>query len=405
MQPVTNIRQVVVLGAGYAGLKVVLQLSAACRRRKTPLEITLIDRSRHHQLVTLLHQSATEALPADRARLPLAHLVDGARVRLLQRQVVAIDAAARVVLTDEEAVPFDRLVIALGSETRFPDVPGSRHALPLRWWPDAEKLRQHVRQQFQLAAHCESADQRRQRLRIVVAGGGFTGCQLVGELCHWVTELADQYRVPIQDVHLVLTESQPRLLAGWEPRYGDYAAELFRNKAIDVRLGNRLLGVSPTSATLQDEALATCTTVWTGGIRAPSLLADSRLPVAGQGRVVVDDRLQVSGLPGLYACGDAAWYEKDSRPLPATAALAQQQGSYVARSLWAEIQGRPVPPYTPQELGMLVSLGGEDAVGELLGQPLRGLTAGLVKEGIERRYVGLITGRFPLEPPPTFRVR
>ncbi|MCH8292785.1 FAD-dependent oxidoreductase [Candidatus Poribacteria bacterium] len=221
-------------------------------------------------------------------------------------------------------------------------------------------------------------------------------CQLVGELAHWVTDLADEHGVPIADIHLILLEAASRLLPGWERLYSERAEHVLRRKGIDVRLSSKLEKVEPTRVTFSGETLSTHTIVWAGGIRAPSLLASNGLSTGRQGRVLVDDYLRVTQYPAIYVAGDSALFVKAGQPLPATAALALRQGAYVATTIADEVNGQPIEPYRPSNPGMLVSLGGSDAVGDLLGVSLQGFAAGLVKESIERLYISTLTGKLPV---------
>lgn len=231
------------------------------------------------------------------------------------------------------------------------------------------------------------------KIVVLGAGGGFTGCQLVGELAHWVTDLADEHGVPIADIHLILLEAASCLLPGWERLYSERAEHVLRRKGIDVRLSSKLEKVEPTRVTFSGETLSTHTIVWAGGIRAPSLLASSGLSTGRQGRVLVDDYLRVTQYPAIYVAGDSALFVKDGQALPATAALALRQGAYVATTIADEVNGQPIEPYRPSNPGMLVSLGGNDAVGDVLGVPLQGSAAGLVKASIERWYISTLTGK------------
>lgn len=387
-------KRIVALGGGYAGIRALLDLQEARRWRGLRAELTLIDRGTGHQVVTLLHRVATEDLPPASALLPFRRLLPD--VEILQAEVSEIDLDRRRVITDRGEIAYDRLVIGLGSETASPPIPGlEEHALNLRWWGDAVRLRRRVRELFARAAGAGSASERRGLLRLVVAGGGATGCQLAGEICHWVTDLADEFAVPVGEIEILLLDAQPTLLTGLERGAARRAERVLRRKAISVNLESPLESVAVGEVAFGGETLPCGAVFWTGGVRAPELLAACGLETGDAGRVKVDRALRCVGRPAVLVAGDCALVEVGGRPVPATAAFALRQGAYVAQALESERKGRRIAPYKPRDLGMLVSLGGADAVGDLLGFPLTGLAAGLAKEGIERSYVATVLGQLP----------
>lgn len=388
--------RIVVLGAGYAGLRVVRGLAPMVRQRH--VDLTVINRHGCHELITLLHLAATDGLPERQAAIPLERItVPCGATRLVIAEVKQIDAANGTVCTSEGSYRYDRLVAALGSEPTRPDIPGlTSHSFTLRTLHDAHRLRDHIRALFAAAGKTPLGPARKTRMRFVVVGGGATGCQLAGELAHWVPSLADTFRVPVTDIHLVLAHSGARLMSCLPARYGETALRVLANKAVDVWFSAPLRRVEPHAVWLGETRLPTDTVIWTGGVRASRLLGSSGLPVDSQGRVLVDGKLRAVHCPEVYVVGDAARFEVEgSNPLPATAGFAIQQGDYVAEAIRSELHSDTPDPFHPQDDGMLVSLGGRDTVGNILGAPLEGPAAGWIKEGVERSYVAGLSQRPP----------
>ncbi|HBY96218.1 MAG: NAD(P)/FAD-dependent oxidoreductase [Ardenticatenaceae bacterium] len=388
--------KIVILGAGYAGLRVALDLATAKVRDQIETELVLVDRNDYHQVITWLHQVAADAIPPERARVPLPGLFPAGALAFVQAEVRAIQPDQRRVLTDAGPIAYDRLVIALGSDTVWPLIPGlAEAALPLRWWDEARALKQHIIEQFAAAARADSAEERRCRMTVVVAGGGYTGTQLAGELTHWTPVLADQYSLPLTGIRLLLVEAQERLMPGWQPKLSHRASAILRRKGVDVRVNTPVIRVEGRFVTLGrpgggEETICAGTLVWAGGVRPPALLAEAGLRTDPDGRVPVNRFLQAQGEPDIFVIGDSAFYLNGGEPLAATASNALRQGEYVAEVLIAQCQGKPYEPYQPTRPGVLVSLGGNDGVGDALGLPLTGLPAGLLKEGVERWYLTTI---------------
>jgi NADH dehydrogenase len=377
--------RLVVLGGGYAGLRAALDLAPVVRARPS-VKLLLIDRSESHQFITRLHEVAAEALPASEAAQPFERLLPR-NVGFVQAEVTAIDLRRCRVHTSRGEHGYRHLVVALGSETALPPLPGLRqYGLRLRYLQDAVAIRQHIRECFRQASQAGGAVQRRAWLRIVVAGGGYTGCQMAGELAHWLPDLADEHHVPISDIHLMLLEAADRLLPGGPPADSRRAEEVLSRKGIHIHLNTRLEGVEPDTVRFGPETWHCRTLIWCGGIAGPPLLREAGLLCDPQGRVKVDQYLRAQGYPEVFVVGDAARVTAGERVLPASAALALRQGVWVAEALAAMLRRREPTPYEPVDTGLVVSLGGQDAAGDLLGLPVDGFPAWLAKSGIEVWY-------------------
>ena len=387
-------REIIIAGAGYAGLRAALDLGAAQRKGQLgEARLTVVDRNDYHQVVTWLHDVAAASVEAEAARIPLSRLLGDGTLNVMQGDVRGLaPKEQRILLMDGTLLSYDRVVVALGSETLWPPVPGLRdQALPLRWWNEAFALREAIMTSFADAAATQDAAERRRLMTIVVVGGGYTGCQLAGELSHWLPALADQFGLSIFDITLRQIEAQPRLVPNWQPQLSSQAERTLRQKGVQLLLDSPLAEVGPTHFRIGERPpMPYGVMAWTGGVQAPALLAESGFRTGAQGRVVVDDYLRAEGFPTAYVAGDCALWMDGEKPLPATASHALRQGEYVARSLQREFHGEPLGRYEPTKLGLVMSLGGNDAVGTALGVPLYGPTAGLLKEGIESWYLSTI---------------
>lgn len=389
--------QIVILGAGYAGLRTALDLDRLLRQRGRDDVVTLIDQFGYHQLIQVLHLVATAAHETREAIYDLPVLLSRGGVRFVQGQVATICPPERCVrLADGSTVGYDRLVIALGAEADYHNVPGAReHGLPLHSVEHALRLRNHIVDQYRAAA--KAADPKAQRILMTTAivGGGYTGCQLAGELAAWADDLCQDTGTPRREVRIALLERGHLLLkqfGEWATRqaesvldslgvsiYLDTPVEWLEHQAIHV-VGGRVLRAG--------------TIVWAGGIKGPDLLHESGLSVDDHGRVFVDRYLRVRDQALIFAMGDCAAVPDGSGgfTLPSTASLAMRQGQHMADTLLAEIEGRPPRTYEPLKLGELVSIGPHYAVGNPLGMPVSGYPAVVMKKGVEQYYRATLEG-------------
>jgi NADH:ubiquinone reductase (H+-translocating) len=390
-----ELHRIVVLGGGYSGLRAALDLGGLVRAHPD-VRLLLIDRHDCHQLITRLHEVAAEALTDRAACHPFDQLLPK-QVGFLQAAVTGIDLQHGRVLTARGVHPYQDLVVAAGSEVALPAIPGLReHGLRLRWIDDAVAIRRHVRHCFRQAAAAPGAVDRRAWLRFVIAGGGYTGCQLAGEFAHWLPDLADEHRLRITDLHLILLERAERLLPGGSAADGRRAEAVLRAKGVDIRLDTPLEAVDAGMVRFGTEGWHARTLVWAGGIRGARLLEDAGFPCGASGRVRVDRHLRAQGFPQVFVVGDSAEVTVGGLSLPSTAALALRQGAWVAEAIAARVRRQPLPAYVPGDTGLVVSLGGSDAAGDLLGLPLDGLPAALAKSAIEGWYELTARGLVPV---------
>ncbi|MFV9503240.1 MAG: NAD(P)/FAD-dependent oxidoreductase [Oscillochloridaceae bacterium umkhey_bin13] len=389
--------QFVILGAGYAGLRAALDLDRLMRERGLAGEVVLVDQHPYHQLVQVIHLTATAAMHSREAIYELAPLLVRTQVRFVQSRVERIMPLERtVLLANGERLVYDRLTIALGAETAYGNVPGAReHGMPLRTYPQALALRDHVIAQFTAAAQTSDPQTQRMLLTTAIVGGGYSGCQFAGELAAWADDLCRSTGAPRNEVRIALLDRAPQLLGQFGPWATRDAERTLDRMGVSVYLGTGIDAVEPNLLRVSgNRILRAGTIVWAGGIRGPDLLADSGLPVDAQGRVMVDRYLRVHDQGRIFAMGDCAAIPDGSHgaTLPGTASYAMRQGSHMADTLLAEAEGRAPRTYEPLKLGELVSLGPEYAIGNPLGVPFTGYPALLMKKGIEQYYRATLEG-------------
>jgi NADH dehydrogenase len=381
---------IVIVGAGYAGLRTAIDLDRLRGQHQlTQLRVTLIDRLAYHQVVQVLHQTATGAEPPEHARYLLSELLARRSIERIEAAVTSIDTAGRqVVLADDRRITYDRLVLALGSETAYGPVKGAReHSFPLRSTADADRLFAHINAQYRRAAASSDAREQRIALTFAIVGGGYTGVQLAGELAQQSAALARAAGLNRNDTRIALLDREPLLLRQMGEWAGREAARVLDRMGIDVLLSTAIAEVDAEKILLADRrVLRAGTIVWAAGVRAPGLLRDSGLPTDAGGRARVNAYLQVADHPDVYALGDCAAVPEGNGTVPATASYAMRQGAQLAENLAGELYGRRAEAYVPLHLGELVSIGPDYALGLAMGVPVTGAPAHVLKKGVEQYY-------------------
>jgi len=177
-EPVGARPSVVIVGAGFGGLRVARGLSRA------PVDVTILDRHNYHTFVPLLYQVATAGLEPEEIAQPIRRILRGVpNVRFRLNTVMGVDLDRRAVITDAGEVRYDYLVLAAGSTTSYFGLDSlAQVTSALRDLDDAERLRDQVLGAFEAASAEEDPSRRRQLMTLIVVGGGPTGVELAGAL-------------------------------------------------------------------------------------------------------------------------------------------------------------------------------------------------------------------------------
>ncbi|WP_031139979.1 NAD(P)/FAD-dependent oxidoreductase [Streptomyces xanthophaeus] len=382
--------RILVVGAGFAGVECVRRLE----RRLSPAEaeIIMVTPNAYQLYLPLLPQVASGVLTPQSIAVSLRRSRRH-RTRIVPGGAIGVDTAAKVcvirkITGEVTEQTYDHLVLAPGSVTRTFDVPGlTEQARGMKTLAEAAHLRDHVIAQLDLADASEDEAERAARLCFVVVGGGYAGTETAACLQRLTHHAVKRYpRLDPRQITWHLLDLAPALMPELGEGLGLAALEILRRRGIQVSLGVSVAKAGPEELTLTDgRVLPSRTLIWTAGVTASPLVATLEAPT-DRGRLVVAPEMTVPGAPGVFALGDAAAVpdlaaDRDGAVCPPTAQHAQRQGRAAADNLIAVLRGRPMRPYVHRDLGLVVDLGGADAVSRPLGIPLRGLPAQAVARG------------------------
>ncbi|WP_312858321.1 NAD(P)/FAD-dependent oxidoreductase [Pseudonocardia pini] len=384
--PGADLPRVVVVGAGFAGHTAAKGLLRSLRGRA---HVTVIDQLDHFLYLPLLPEVAVGTLEPRRVAVPLSRTLKGATIVL--GEVADIDVEKRTVAwTDPEGgtgeIPYDRLVLSVGSVNKLLPVPGvAEHAHGFRGLPEALYLRDHLIRQIELAATATDPAERAARCTFVTVGAGYTGTELAAQAATFTADLAARYP-SLRDtpVRWLLLDLAERVLPELDPRLSRTADRVLRERGVEVRMKQSVQEARKNAVLLTTgEEIATHTLAWCVGVRPDPLVEMVGLKT-DRGRLVVGTDLAVPGHPEIVACGDAAAVPDVTRPGSPTAMTAQhatRQGALAARNVAAALGVGTGRTYKHHDLGFVVELGGTDAAANPLGLPLSGLPATVVTRG------------------------
>ncbi|MFF8939449.1 NAD(P)/FAD-dependent oxidoreductase [Streptomyces paradoxus] len=388
MNTVTRPR-ILVVGAGFAGVECVRRLE----RKLSPDEadVTLVTPFAYQLYLPLLPQVASGVLTPQSIAVSLRRSKKY-RTRIIPGGAIGVDLKSKVcvirTITDEIVnEPYDYIVLAPGSITRTFDIPGlTDHAFGMKTLAEAAYIRDHVISQLDLADASQDPVERASRLQFVVVGGGYAGTETAACLQRLTHAAVKRY--PRLDPGLIkwhLIDIAPKLMPELGEKLGSSAQEILRRRGIEISLGTSIAKAGPEEVTFTDgRVIPTRTLIWTAGVVASPLIATLGAETV-KGRLAVAPEMNLPGDDGVFALGDSAAVpdlaKGDGAMCPPTAQHALRQGRHVADNVIASLRGQVMKPYVHKDLGLVVDLGGTDAVSKPLGIELRGLPAQAVARG------------------------
>ena len=392
MEKLARRTRIVILGGGFGGVYAALQLDRTAAHDRG-VEVLMIAPQNFLVFTPMLHEVASGALDPSSIVVPIRQVLR--HVNFFNAEATAVDFAARTVTTvygvDQRTrtIPFDHLLIAIGSQTRFP--PGMRARVHgMKTIQDALVLRNWLIGLLERAEVEPDHDRRRALLTVAVAGGGFSGVETVGAINDFLREVARHYPRASADMpSLALVEPMGRLLPEFDPALGEYTEVKLRAAGIDVRLNTKVAGFDGRVLSLSSDSpqstsfLSARTLIWTAGVTPSALIESLALPKE-RGRIIVNDCMQVPEHKGVWACGDcAAISDAAGKPYPPTAQHAVRQGGHVGRNIAAAIRGNPqlIRPFHYKMVGQFAAIGRQRAVATLLGRRFSGFIAWLLWRG------------------------
>lgn len=374
-QQKTHRPRVLIVGAGFGGLRVALGLNG------TDVDVTVVDHHNYHTFIPLLYQVATSGLEPGEIAQPVRAILHGkknAEFRMAQVTEIGLDRC--IVYTSTGEMEYDYLVLAAGSVTNYFGLNTEANAVQsLRELDDAEALRNHILRTFEKAAIEEDPERQRELMTMVVVGGGPTGVELSGALVELKRHVLskDYPNLGVSSAQVVLIEAGDRLLAMMPKELSEKALKTLKSMGVQVRLNSMVQDVTPSGLLLKTgEALNAGTVVWVAGVQASPLVRKLEKPTGPGGRVIVNKSLQLPGHPEVYIAGDMAYVpDTEGGPYPMLAAVAVQQGDMVAKNIRRQLKGEEPVAFTYKDRGSMATIGRNAAVADVFGMKLDGFIA------------------------------
>lgn len=367
-------RKVVVLGAGYAGIRVLQDLQK--KNKHEWLDFVLVDRKHNHvfqgdlyEVASAFNKKITEECLLglkDCVAIPVENLIDIKKVQFICDEIIDIQhLKKKVVLKNGADLEYDYLVVALGSATNYYGIPGlDEYSFPLKTVEDALAINCHLDRMFKELGESKSQG----TVQISVGGGGATGVETVCELVGSLKLLCKKYGYDYRKVQLQLIEGTDVLLGldrkgtlKVKARLNYLGVKLYLQRFI-TRVDKKNIELKKPDGGKQ--LVSSDVLIWTGGVMVNPVVAKSLGSKKARGAIEVNPYLQSNIDKHIFAAGDNAYF-KDSpgaRPLPMLAQTAISEGGVIAENLMNLIEGKELKAYVPIKTRMLVPLGGKYAL-------------------------------------------
>ena len=381
--------RIIILGAGFGGL------NAAKKMGQVSADITLVDMNNYHLFQPLLYQVATAGLSPNQVATPIRQILSRQQnTTVIMAEVINIDLDKSEVVTTDQRIGFDYLVVATGSRhAYFGHDEWERVAPGLKRIDDATDIRKRLLLAFENAEAMRNYESKPSSLTFVVVGGGPTGVEMAGAIAELArhTLVRDFRKIVPSSARVVLVEAGARILPTFPDNLSALAEKQLQELRVEVLTGDPVNRCDQHGVTLNSgKVIEAATIIWAAGVMASPAAIWLKSKMDRAGRVIVGSDLKLPGHDNIYVIGDTASVtDNTGLVVPGVAPAAKQMGKYVARSIIAGIANKDWPPFAYKNYGNLATIGRKSAVADFGRFHLSGLLAWLVWGFV---HVGFLIG-------------
>lgn len=391
-----EIQKILILGGGYGGVWAGRMLEKHFRKNPN-VQITLVDRKPFHTLMTELHEVAGWRAAPESVQVSFRKIFGAKRIEVVLDDIQAVDFKAKRATGKARTYDFDYIVVGTGGEPEYFNISGVKENSFSLWsFDDAMKIRHHVEDTFARAARELDPAVRKRMLTFVVAGAGFTGIELIGELLEYRDVMCRKHFINRDETRVINIEALPSILPILEEPLRVKAERYLQKSGCEIMLNASITGAEPGKVLLKDGTIVeTDTFVWTCGVKGSSFAAGLELTKAerGRGRLQVDAEMKSVDFPYAYIVGDNSFFLENGKPVPQIVEGAHQTAEVAAKNIIADIEGNSERhSFKSNFHGFMVSIGGRYGVANAGGIKSSGFIALAMKHMINMWYLLNIAG-------------
>ncbi|MGG0716103.1 NAD(P)/FAD-dependent oxidoreductase [Robertmurraya massiliosenegalensis] len=349
-------KNLVILGGGYGGMRILARLLP--NELPEDISITLIDRTPYHCLKTEYYALAAGTISDQHIRVPFP---EHSRLNIHYGEVTEINLQEnKVYLKDDEPVSYDDLVIGLGCEDKYHNVPGAKESTY------SIQSIEKSRQTYQALNNLPPGSV------VSIVGAGLSGVELASEL--------NESR---PDLKVKLFDRGNHILSAFPVRLSTYVENWFDNHNVEIINNSNITRVEEDTLYNHHEPIHSDIVVWTAGIQPNKIVREMNVEKDRQGRIILTPHHNLPDNEHVYVVGDCA-----SLPHAPSAQLAEGQAEQIVDILLKRWNNQELPEQLPtiKLKGVLGSLGKKHGFGLVADRPITGRVARLLKSGILWMY-------------------
>ncbi|RUT73387.1 NAD(P)/FAD-dependent oxidoreductase [Ancylomarina longa] len=371
--------RVVIIGAGFAGLKLARQLA------NTKYQVVLIDRNNYHQFQPLFYQVATSGLEPASIVFPLRKVFQKRKnVHFRMADLLEVNPNVHEIYTSLGKLSYDYLVLATGVDTNyFGNRNIEQYGIPMKSVSEAIFLRNSILRNYEKALNESDPEWAANYMNIVLVGGGPTGVELAGALAEMKSEILpkDYPELDFNLMNVYLFQASDRLLNGMSEKASAKAEQYLNKLGVIVKTNARVVDYDGLKILMANgEIFNSYTLVWAAGVVAPAIKGISEVAATRGGRLRVDLNNKVRGLNHVYAIGDLAFQAEGDyqHGHPQVAQVGLQQAGNLGRNLKNLLRNKEMKAFHYKDRGSLATIGKNLAVADLPGIKIQGFLAWLL---------------------------
>ena len=377
----------VVIGGGYGGLRAIEFLA-----KHENIDITLIDKNPYHYLQTETYGYIAGRFDIHEIAIDLAKWCQGfkRRVNFFYEKAICIDYDNKSVQTQNQEVPYDYLIVALGAQTNFFSfIDGLReNSYGVKNLMRAYNFRKEFENLIYKKLQNEEINDC-SKINLAIGGAGLSGVEVAAEMAHVIEIYSKTLGERAKAIQIVLIDASDTILPGMSEYIVKNTHKRLEKLGIQILTSAFISNVDKTTIYFKNgDQLSYHFMIFTGGIKASNLNTKQETRINRIDQFIPDKKLNIHDTKNVFAVGDCVEIrDKNGNILPPTAQIAEKSAEYAAKSIIQRIAGKESPSFDAKISGIFVALGGKYAVGEIFGfLKVKGYWAYLLKKAITYAY-------------------
>jgi NADH dehydrogenase len=371
-------KKVVIVGGGFAGI------AAAKELAKSGIEVTIITKNSHFEYYPALYKLVTGAMAIE-VCVPYGKIFDKTTlVQVVKADYVSYDSEKKIVNTlDGQTFNYDFLVLAMGSETNYFNIPGIQEfAFSFKSSEEALKLKQHFLDLLQGSKDI-SKDEMVKRFHVTVVGGGPSGVELAGDITTYLRKMTKRYHIDPSFVTVDLIESNSRVLAMLPEAVSQKAEAQLRRLKVNLYTNRTLQSQDLDTMTASGMTMRAGTVIWTAGTKISQSFMSLTLDT--KKRVEVNKDFSLPEDVNVFVVGDGS-----NAVGTGLAQGAISHGNYVGKVIISKLKNKKIAPFKSKTLGYLVPIGHNWGVLSYKNITISGFLPWLMRSLVDFKYFASI---------------